>query len=261
MIKTIVTKVSGVLACAVFIMGIAGAPAKSAIIADIIWIIDDSISMGGDIAQVRNRILQFDTEMTNAGIDANYGLVRFGGNSGIPASYSTNSGRYGATDRIATMEHQLSDFAAFASGFLSTMTAPTRTQEPGSKGVVVAFDEINFRAGSVKNIILVTDEDDDSSNTDFLLADQLLTDNDALFNFIGVPGTGNTNSRYGQLAADHGGAAFNIASFRSDPDPFFDNFTATKVQEILIAVPEPGMAAIFGLGFAGFVTVRRRSRK
>ena len=52
----------------------------AAIPADILWVIDVSASMGGDISQIRTRIGQFDTALTNAGIDANYGLIEFGGN-------------------------------------------------------------------------------------------------------------------------------------------------------------------------------------
>ena len=48
--------------------------------ADIIWVIDVSASMGGDLNQVRTRIGQFNTAMVNNGINASYGLMEFGGN-------------------------------------------------------------------------------------------------------------------------------------------------------------------------------------
>ena len=57
--------------------------AHAAILADIVWVIDTSGSMGGDIAEVKARILEFDTVMTSNGIDARYGAVRFGGTASL----------------------------------------------------------------------------------------------------------------------------------------------------------------------------------
>tara|TARA_R110002110_G_scaffold117634_4_gene290686 strand:+ start:10240 stop:11241 length:1002 start_codon:yes stop_codon:yes gene_type:complete len=52
---------------------------------------------------------------------------------------------------------------------------------------------------------------------------------------------------------------FNVAG-ANDSD-FIDNFFAAKLEEVITdpgVLPEPGMIAIFGLGFAGLVCTRRR---
>ncbi len=224
-----------------------------AVPADIVWVIDDSVSMAGDINEVKARIVDFDAAMIANNIDARYALVRFGGPSGTAP--------FGG--QTVSLEQQLTDFATFndPQGFFQNMTAPTSTQEPGSEATVLALSQVNFRQGARRNMILITDEDDDSSLADFQQADQDLAAADALFNFIGVPGVGNTNSRYGVLAANHGGSAFNILNFRNDPDPFFDNFIRVKVQEIKGGVPEPVTATLSLMALAGLgLTATRRRR-
>lgn len=247
----------------------ASAFAAPLIIADIAWVIDDSVSMRGDIDQVKARIIEFNQAMIDAGIDANYGLVSFGG----------PSGGGGSCDPIVKLQQDVTSFADFnrAGGPFQSLTAPCSTREPGSEATAFALQNLSFRTNSVINVILVTDEDDDSSLDFFNLADQELTDAEALFNFIGRPGVGNTNSRYGALADDHGGQAFDILSFRSDPEPFFANFINTKVQEIIDVctanptlpecqgdpgtdVSEPALPlGLFGLGLIGYAFYRRRA--
>ena len=215
--------------------------------ADIVFVFDASGSMAGDMAEVKSRIVQFNTAMVNNGIDAHYGLV----------SYVTTGGA------DATLDQDVVDFTTFnqAGGPFQSLTTRSGTQEKGSAATSFALANLTFRAGSVKNIILITDEDDDSSLAQFNAADAALTASRALFNFIGVPGVGNTDSRYGALAAGHGGAAFSINDFRNNPDPFFTNFINTKVQEIKNVIPEPTSLALFGLGTVGLGFVRRRRRE
>jgi hypothetical protein len=194
---------------------------KAATLADISFIIDTSGSMSSDIDEVRNRIIDFDRALVDNGIDARYGLTLFADGENFVQN--------------------LTDFSTFnrSTGVFQTFSTGGAT-ERGSLATQVALNNTNFRSDSVKNFILITDEDDDSSVEEFnsIRAD-LGADDTSLFNFIGVPGTGNTDETYGVLASENGGSAFNIAEFRSNPEPFFDAFINTKVQEIIDNAPDP----------------------
>ncbi len=193
-------------------------PVRAAAPADILWVIDTSGSMAEDINEVKLRIQNFHTAMVNAGIDARYGLVRFGGSD--------------------TLIQNIVPFAEFtrAGGPFATLTDNGGGTENGSRAVMVGLQQATFRPGAVINVILVTDEDDDSSAADFSRAATELRNRSALFNFIGVPGEDNTDARYGALASSFGGKAFRIEEFRANPQPFFASFVDTKVREIVEAL-------------------------
>lgn len=216
--------------------------------ADVVFLFDTSVSMSEDIAQVKARIGQFNTALVNAEIDANYALVRFGGTE--------------------TLVQQLTTFSDFnrAGGPFQTLSANGGPVERGSAAGLVALDQVSFRTGSVKNFILITDEDDDSTLAQYTALDAGLTANNVLFNTIYNPTAGGSNNplneRYRLLAVNHGGQAFNILNFRNNPGPFFDNFIETKVQEIInqarpAPVPPTVGLAVLGVGAAGLLRRRR----
>lgn len=186
--------------------------------ADILWVFDTSRSMQEDINQVKARIVEFDNAMTSNGIDAHYGLVRFGGSSIL-------------IQDIVPFETFNADGSPFRN-----LRANGGGIERGSQATLVGLQNASFRDNAVINVIVVTDEDDDSSTADYNNATSALENKNALFNFIGVPGVGNTDARYGILASSFGGQAFQIVEFRTDPAPFFSNFIDTKVREIIDAL-------------------------
>lgn len=220
-----------------------------------VWVIDISGSMGDDIAQVKQRIVEFNTVMTDNSIDAQYALVVFGGNP--------------------VLRQQLTDFATFTAigSPFNLTTANGGGTEDGSLALQLGLSSVNFRQDSVRNFVLVTDEDDDNAgNRPALAAALAATVESELINIIGNPND-DTNNYYRDLAPANGGAFFNINDFRANPGPFFTNFINTKLTEIVVdfctrfpndpqcvnQVPIGStlpLVGIAGLGFA--LTVRRR---
>jgi len=222
-----------VLICSIVLGVHAGSVWAAPIQADIVFVLDNSYSMMRKLPLIKSRLAQFNAAMVANNIDAEYALVKFG-----------------HVERLLT---DLGPFTGLASP-LATLHGKSNNPERGSAAVELAMSSITFRPGAVKNIILITDEDDDSPLSAFTGADSILGSTDAFFNFIGVPGVNNTDSRYGVLAANHHGTAFDIHDFVAHPDDFFSEFIDVKLSEI--TAPEPATLVLLSVG--GLVALRRR---
>ena len=202
---------------------------------DIVFIIDNSVSMGGEIADVKANILAMDTDLVNAGVDPLYGLVRVGG------PFSPNSGEDGAH-----FLQDLTDFTTFTAGGspFQLLTANAGNPEAGSNGVIVAMDQMSFRGGGVPIcVILITDEDDDSDldgnnagpwpQNVQALADLQATDPDAVLTLVGALTAGNTASTYSVLASTTGGDQIPITTFQNDASGVIAAITDKIIEQAL----------------------------
>jgi hypothetical protein len=252
-----------------------GSPAQSAIMTDIIMIVDESGSMGSVQTNLRNNIGLFASILSAGGIDARYGLVGYGNNQVVP--------------RMLTDLTNPASFATAAQGLqINGATEPAFT---ASAFALNALDNqsslFSFRPNAVKNIIIFTDEPSNGDTAargtvgglavSFAIVDQLLTDNQALYNAVLRGAT--TITSIGPLATAHNGQVFDLNGLNTNNqqvvEDFVTAFATAKLQETIDfcrdnpnapgcrpdngQVPEPSILALFGLGLLGLQLVRRRA--
>jgi hypothetical protein len=253
-LKTVVAKTLAVTALA-FTLNANAAPIKT----DIVFIVDESGSMGNVQANLRTNIGLFASILSNGGnVDANYALVGYG--------------RSGDVIRTLTDFTTAASFATAAGDLVAS-----GGQEPAFDAISYALNSFpgeassfSYRGDAIKNLIILTDEPDNSGTTPFAFVDALLGSNNALFNAV-LQGS-NTISSIGPLATNHGGNIFNLALFGSSNTQvvtdFVTDFANVKLQETLTfceqnpndpactssqAVPVPPMAALLGFVVAGLL--------
>jgi hypothetical protein len=192
------SKFSRYLAVPVFAAGMAvSAPADNAEAAaiDVMVVVDESGSMGGEHAWLSGMISSLDSALSGLGITGNYGLVGFGQSSG------------GGAPRV------VSNFGTAASFGAATSTLLTNGSfEDGYAGIDFGFSNLTFgtNGATATNVILVTDEDRDVFNGSLSLASTLtqLATNNALLNaVVNNPYTSDNNSS-NVIGVDSGGAAY-----------------------------------------------------
>lgn len=252
----------------------AGSVASAAVIkTDIIMIVDESGSMGTVQANLRTNIGLFASILSAGGVDAQYGLVGYGDSQVRP--------------RMLTDLTDPNSFATAAQGL--RINGGT---EPGYTATGFALNALDnqsslfsFRSDAVKNIIIFTDEPHNGTSTSYgtingvtptlLTIDQLLTDNNALFNAV-LSGTSTVNS-YRSLAENHSGQVFALSGLNTTNqaavESFVTAFAAAKLQETIdfctanptapgcqpgTSVPAPGALALIGVGLFGLGIMRRR---
>ncbi len=260
-----------------------GSTAQSAIMTDIVFVVDESGSMGTVQANLRNNIGLFASILSAGGVDAQYGLVGYGASQAQPRMLSD------LTDdtSVATAAQGLLTSGSFESGYSATAFALNAIDNQNNL--------FSYRPNAVKNIIIFTDEDNDfSSNAGFAVnglapsyavIDGLLTQNNALFNAVVSSGgaclTADSDC-YVPLALAHNGQQFNLNSLNTNDqqvvEDFVTAFANAKLQETIDfctanpeapgcrpdngedpSVSEPSILALFGLGLLGLQLVRRRA--
>lgn len=271
--------------------------ANAATTADIIFVVDESGSMGGEHAWLGNMVTSLDSELSAAGVTGNrFGLVGFG-------KSSTGGGHLGRTINVGG-----GDFGTAAQLAAATSSLLLNGSfEDGYSGLDFARQNYQFRNNAAINYILVTDEDRDNGNNALTYASMLssLTSQGALLNAVingtfrdsnGVAslghdsegkvysadgaggftsstplgtasGTGSTIANYYDLALASGGAAWDLNRLRAGgatAESFTKAFVSVKVREIVttpVGVPDTGSTLLLSVvAFGALVGLRRKIR-
>jgi hypothetical protein len=198
--------------------------ASGSSVIDVVFLIDNTFSMGPIIDGIKQRLLLLDNALTGANVDAAYGAVRFPDNAGEPVQIQ-----------------DITDFATFsATGGPFDSIQISGAREPGSEAVLEGLNEFDpqsgpttfsFRPGARPVMLLVSTEDDDSQD-DQAAAQAALLANNALFFGIVDPTFGTTVADYTPFATSTGGQLFDAADFTADPDAFFQTFIAALLGSL-----------------------------
>jgi hypothetical protein len=167
-------------------------------LADIVFLIDVSGSMGPEIADVRNNVNNFADALAASNIDFRLGLVRFGNWSGANP-YLFNNGNL--TGDVSTFH-----------GFVNTLYA-SGGYEPGFLAIQQAITGFNFRPGAQKIFLIITDEDSDAGNKQTTI--NMLLANSITLHAAARCNSGNSQSHYcnsTSVRAATGGLLFGVSS-------------------------------------------------
>ena len=283
-----------IVAAALAVLCLGPPAANAASTADVVFLIDESGSMGGEHAWLTNMVSSLDSEFVNAGITGNqYALVGFGSidhaSSQAPHKHDVDivtAGQqdWGTASQLSAATVNLVTYGGF---------------EDGWAAIDFAINNYSFRGNAAVNFVLVTDEDRDNSDSSLTYAG-VLSDMQGLNallalgvaspgggaadansyqadgsgGFIKVEGGGyasggyyNTVADYVDLAWDTGGAAWDLNQLRAGgltADSFTAAFVDVKVEEVgeqpSSYIPEPMtmVGALAGVaGLAGYLRRRR----
>lgn len=221
--------------------------------ADLMFVIDKSGSMGGEFSFLSSAIGDFLSRLAS---DSRIGTVQ----AGLVQYTSGAQLVQGLTSSVETLQN--------AFGGVRTSGSRENAYNAIEVGVNKALDDPNLQTGSVRSIILITDEntDDYSIESKDEIA-SLLETTGFLNNIIYEFGDSDADLHFDSLARP-AGAIFDIDEFRFDRIGFFNSFADAKLSEIIdaggggngdvayIPLPAAGWLLIGGIG--GLVALRRK---
>ncbi|MGH8944622.1 MAG: Ig-like domain-containing protein, partial [Acidimicrobiia bacterium] len=215
--------------------------AQTRLPADIPFMIDESGSMGDDIAAVKNNV-DFIASQLEVDLDPRYALVGFGANS----SHTTGFG--GTADGHPHTHTDFTDKEGFKAA-LDQLVA-SGGFEPGVETTTFAMTALTgYRLGAGVCAVLITDEDSDYITEEAVAltaAKTALDARDAVWFGVVDPNESGTAGEYGpnagSLSEHTGGEVFAINDFRADPEPVLDAIlqgcVTALVQGINLTPPE-----------------------
>lgn len=158
-------------------------PARADNYADVVFVIDESGSMAAEHAWLASVIPDLEAGLLGAGYGSStpnlYAVVGFGGTSvGYPGAYASGRDRVVTTPTFTGAVDAVADITG--GGGLASVGAV----EDGYEAIMTGLN-LGFRAGSARNVILVTDEDRDVVSTDtYASVLSALDRNKALLNVV-----------------------------------------------------------------------------
>jgi hypothetical protein len=175
---------------------------------DVVLKVDESGSMGDDIADIKNNVLTIFGALPTG---SHVGLVGYG--------TSLSGGTHGGSANIPHVHSALTDDSTAFEEAVAELVASGGT-EPGYDAIAgsagdILNEPLGFRGAPYCNILFT----DEPSNGDIATQqDAIDSMNDVGGIFFGVT-TAGANASFAQIATDTGGQMFSLEAFRLDPTP------------------------------------------
>lgn len=232
---------------------------------DLVFVIDRSGSMDNEGATLADRIGEV---MAGISADSRIGSVQAGVTSYLGSSTLVQA----ITDSVSTLETAIGGIS-YGGGTENGLGA-MRDILPGGS----LFGSIGWRPGTVRSIVLLTDEDSDNDEDYGVFGGEL--DNNGYLNnvivsdgFSSCVGLGGSATQGGceyipTSRPTGGNAAFDLISFTTDTTALLQTFVDTKINEIIITpppdttpkVPLPAAGWLMIAGLGGLAMARRKKK-